>query len=79
MRRKGGEGGYERKMVDGRGDDYHWTGIFGRGLSWIWELAGESLSWGVGQRISTGGTDLLEILGTGARISIWYPGSRNLS
>jgi hypothetical protein len=29
-----------------------------------------------GQRISTGGTGLLEVLGTGAKISIWYPGAR---
>jgi hypothetical protein len=27
-------------------------------------------------RISTGGTGLLGVLGTGARISIWYPGAR---
>jgi len=31
------------------------------------------------RRISTGGTGLLEVLGTGARISIWYPGARKLS
>jgi hypothetical protein len=30
-------------------------------------------------RISTGGTGLLGVLGTGARISIWYPGARKLS
>jgi hypothetical protein len=30
-------------------------------------------------RISTGGTGLLGVLGTGARISIWYPGARQLS
>jgi hypothetical protein len=72
------KGGYERKRVYGRGD-YHSTWIFGGGLSWIWEFAGESLSWGVGQRISTGGTGLLGVLGTGARISIWYPGARKLS
>jgi len=33
------------------------------------------LSFGVG-RISSGGTGLLEVLGTGAKISIWYPGAR---
>jgi hypothetical protein len=26
-----------------------------------------------------GGTGLLEVLGTGVRISIWYPGARKLS
>ena len=52
---------------------------FGGGLFGIWEFAGESLSWGVGQRISKGGTSLLEVLGTGARISIWYLGARKLS
>jgi hypothetical protein len=36
---------------------------------------GESLSSVVG-RVSTGGTGLLGVLGTGARISIWYPGAR---
>ena len=72
------KGGYERKRVYERGED-HLTCIFGGGMFGIWELAGESLSWGVGQRISTGGTGLLEVLGTGARISIWYPGARKLS
>jgi hypothetical protein len=43
------------------------------GLSWI--CREESLSSIVG-RISTGGTGLLGVLGTGARISIWYPGAR---
>jgi hypothetical protein len=46
------------------------------GFSWIW--GEESLSSVVG-RISTGGTGLLGVLGTGARISIWYPGARKLS
>jgi hypothetical protein len=70
--------GYERKRVYGRGD-YHSTWIFGRVLLDLGGFAGESLSWGVGERISTGGTGLLEVLGTGARISIWYPGARKLS
>jgi hypothetical protein len=43
------------------------------GFSWI--CREESLSSVVG-RISTGGTGLLGVLGTGARISIWYPGAR---
>jgi hypothetical protein len=30
-------------------------------------------------RIIMGGTGLLGVLGTGARISIWYPGARKLS
>jgi hypothetical protein len=47
------------------------------GFSWI--CREESLSWGVEQRISTGSTGLLEVLGTGARISIWYPRARKLS
>jgi hypothetical protein len=76
MRRKGGEGGYERRRFTKEGD-YHSTGDFiGGGFSWIWRE--ESLSSVVG-RISTGGTGLLGVLGTGARISIWYPGARKLS
>jgi hypothetical protein len=72
--------GYERRrftkeggiilLVLGRGS------FFLGGFSWIW---GGELSSVVGQRISTGGTGLLEVLGTGARISIWYPGARKLS
>jgi hypothetical protein len=54
-------------------------GFLGEGSLGFGGFAGESLSWGVGQRISTGGTGLLEVLGTGARISIWYPGARKLS
>jgi hypothetical protein len=56
-------------------EDYHSTG----NLFWEGSLGfaqrEESLSSGVG-RISTGGTGLLGVLGTGARISIWYPGAR---
>ena len=39
------------------------------------DLEGGELSSGVG-RISSGGTGLLGVLGTGARISIGYPGVR---
>jgi hypothetical protein len=46
--------------------------IFG-GFSWIWGSEFEFCSRG---RIITGGTGLLGVLGTGARISIWYPGAR---
>ena len=63
------KGGYEPKRVYGRGED-HLTWIFGGGLSGIWEFAGESLSWGVGKRISIGGTGLLEVLDMVAMISI---------
>jgi hypothetical protein len=60
-------GGYE-------GRDYHSTRDFiVGGFSWIWRE--ESLSSVVG-RISIGGTNLLGVLGMGARISIWYPGAR---
>jgi hypothetical protein len=72
------KGRYERRRLRDLGD-YHSTWILGRSLLDLGELDGEILSWGVGQRISTGGTDLLEVLGTGARISIWYPGARKLS
>ena len=52
---------------------------FGEGSLGFGGFAGESLSWGVGERISIGGTSLLEVLGMGARISIWYLGARKLS
>jgi len=42
------------------------------------DLEGGELSSGVG-RISSGGTGLMGVLGTGARISIWYAGARKLS
>ena len=54
-------------------------GFLGEGSLGFGGFAGESLRWGVGEMISTGGTGLLEVLGTGARISIWYPGARKLS
>jgi hypothetical protein len=69
--------GYERKRVYGRGD-YHSTWILGRVLLDLGDLQRE-FELGSRERISTGGTGLLEVLGTGARISIWYPGARKLS
>jgi hypothetical protein len=45
----------------------------GFGGAWIfWFCVGVLQSW----RIITGGTGLLEVLGTGARIALWYPGAR---
>jgi hypothetical protein len=73
MRRKGGEGGYERRRL--RRKDYHSTGNLILEGSLGFAQREESLSSVVG-RISTGGTGLLGVLGTGARISIWYPGAR---
>jgi hypothetical protein len=51
----------------------HSTGNFILGA--LLDLQRGELSSVVG-RISTGGTGLLGVLGTGARISIWYPGAR---
>jgi hypothetical protein len=48
----------------------YFGGGFSLGFAWRGELSS------VGGRISTGGTGLLGVLGTGARISIWYPGAR---
>jgi hypothetical protein len=73
MRRKGGEGGYERRRLRRKGLSFYGGFYCGGVFSWIWRE--ESLSSVVG-RISTGGTGLLGVLGTGARISIWYPGAR---
>ena len=67
MRRKGGEGGYEQRRLRKKRLSFY------GGFSWIWRE--ESLSYVV-ERISTGGTSLLGVLGTGARIAIWYPGAR---
>ena len=68
------KGQYEGRFTKEGGGSFS-TGImiFLWGLSWI--CREESLSSIVG-RISTGGTGLLGVLGTGARISIWYPGAR---
>jgi len=43
------------------------------------DLLVESLSSVVGEGSLWGGTGLLGVLGTGARISIWYPGARKFS
>jgi hypothetical protein len=60
-------GGYEEGII------ILWGILLWRGFSWI--CTEGSLSSVVG-RISIGDTDLLGVLGTGARISIWYPGAR---
>jgi hypothetical protein len=64
--------GYEGRRFTKEGD--HSTGNF---IFWgaLLDLQRGELSSVVG-RISTGGTGLLGVLGTGARISIWYPGAR---
>jgi hypothetical protein len=72
------KGGYEGKRFT-EGGIIIGLGFLGEGSLGFGNWLRESLSWGVGQRISTGGTGLLEVLGTGARISIWYPGARKLS
>jgi hypothetical protein len=61
-------GGLRRKE-----GDHSTGGLFFFGA--LLDLQRGELSSGVG-RISSGGTGLLGVLGTGARISIWYPGAR---
>jgi hypothetical protein len=79
MRRKGSvKGGYDRRSLTRRGMIIGGRKHFGGGESsgfgaWIfWFCVGVLQSW----RIITGGTGLLGVLGTGARIALRYPGAR---
>jgi hypothetical protein len=65
--------GYEGRRFTKEGLSFYGEFFYFEGFSWI--CIEESLS-SVVERIRTGGTGLLGVLGTGAKISIWYPGAR---
>ena len=70
MRRKGSvKGGYDGRRLTEEGI------IFQGSLG----FSGSQFEFCSRGRIITRGTGLLGVLGTGARISIWYPGARKLS